>query len=262
MKKKGQGTTPINSVDRAFQMLEAFTVDEPELSLAELTKKLGFSRASVHRMLMIAQKHGFIEADPVSHKYRLSLKLFELGSIVGRRMELREVARPVMARLAAETGETVYLIIVHEDEALCIEKVDGDSYVRVLFLDVGKRMPLHIGAGPRVLMAYLPEEEVDRIIEKRGLQVWTRYTLADPKALKSNLAEIRAKGYCLSMEDVTLGAWAIGVPVRNHTGGVVAALSISGSVATLKDRTSMLIEMVRTAGVEISRRLGYTEVDG
>ena len=115
-----------------------------------------------------------------------------------RHVSVREEALPVLNKLARQTGESVYLIILDNDEALCLEKVDGHHLMKVLFLQIGGRMPLHIGAEPeKVLLASLPDEEVDRIIKIKGLVAMTQETITNPYVLKEELKKIRAQGYAL-----------------------------------------------------------------
>jgi len=172
------------------------------------------------------------------------------------KLNLREEAVPVLKDLADKTGESAYLIIRDEDEALCLERIDGYHYVKILALKAGGWMPLHPGAGPRLLLAYLPEEEVERVIKLKGLSAWTQRSITDPAKIKRGLSRIRKEGYALSMDDVVEGAAALACPVRNWNGDVIAAISISGiSNHFKKDKLHELIEIVKNSAEELSRRL-------
>jgi DNA-binding IclR family transcriptional regulator len=119
-------------------------------------------------------------------------------------------------------------------------------------------MPLHIGAGPKVILAHLPDEEIDRIIKVRGLPAWTLNSITNASLLKKVVAEVREKGYALSFEDATEGIAAIGCPVRNWTGEVIAAISISGfSRHFNKNQIKKLIRIVVDAARELSSKLGF-----
>lgn len=249
----------MNSVEKALTALESFTMEKPTYTLTEMAKKLGVSKGTAHRILLTAQKCGFVEQEAGTNRYQLGLKVFELGSVVAKRMDLRNQSLPVLKEIADQTGETAHLIIVYQDEALCLERIEGHNFLRVLFLEVGKRMPLHIGAGPKVLLAHLPESEFKRISRTKGLSQWTEYTVRDLDELRQDLARIREQGYALSMEDATKGAAAVGAPIRNATGEVIGAISLAGASVRFKGRRlKELIRVTMEAGMEISRRMGYS----
>jgi len=246
----------VHSLERGLDLIEILAYGVPEKSLTELSQKAGFSLSTTHRILNALKSRGYVEQNPETLKYKLTFKFFEIGNIVVRHLNLREEAIPILTSLAEKTGETAYLIILDKDKALCLERIDGHHYVQVLFLKVGERMPLNIGAGPRVLLAYLPDEEIDRIIKEEGLACWTEKSITDPEKLKEDLRKIRKQGYALSFEDVTEGAAALGAPVRNWEGKVIAAISISGlSSHFAEEKLPPLIDAVKSAAEKLSQRL-------
>lgn len=258
MGQKSQDKLAVRSVHRALDLLEALKDRIPEKGVSELSSELSLSLTTTYRLLTTLKDRGYVEKDTKTSKYRLGLKAFEIGSAVTRRMGIRDEARPILTDLAKETGNSAHLIVQYEDEALCLERIDGNNYLRVLFLLVGGRMPLHIGAGPRVLLAYLPEDEVDGIIARKGLARWTDKSITNPDLLKQNLRQIREQGYALSFEDATEGVAAIGSPVRDHTRKVVAAISVGGASIYFKsENIDRLVRLVKNAAEELSRRLGY-----
>jgi IclR family transcriptional regulator, KDG regulon repressor len=253
--------TPIlKSVDKAFDVLEHFCHDNPDFTLNELARKLRVSKGTVHRILITAQKRGFIEQNPETKKYQLGMKVFELGSVVAKRMDLRSEALPVLKKLSELTGETSYILVRSGDEAVGVERVEGHNYLRMLFLEVGKRMPLYIGAGPKVLLAYMDDQEIENIIDRGRIDKWTDYTITDPAKIRDDIKKIREAGYAISKEDVTVGAAAVGAPIRNASGKVIAAVSIAGASIRYQDEMlQSLIDVTRSAGMEISRRLGQVD---
>lgn len=246
----------VHSLERGLDLIELLGEGSPEKSLTELSHEASFNLTTTHRILDALKSRGYVRQNPTTSKYKLAFKLFELGSVVVRHTNLREEAVPVLKGLADRTGESAYLIVLEGDEALCLERIDGYHYVRVLFLQVGGRMPLHIGAGPRVLLAHLPEEEIDRIIRIKGLAGWTTKSISDPVKLKDDLKKIREHGYALSLEDVTEGAAALGCPVRDWKGEVVAAISISGLANHFSEnKVPHLVETVKEATGKLARHL-------
>ena len=253
--------TPIlKSVDKAFEALESFNSNNDGYTLRELADKINVSKGTAHRILITAQKKGIVEKNPLTNKYHLGIKLFELGSIVANRMDLRREALPIMRKYAEITGETLYLTVKSGDEALCIERVEGKNYVKVLILDVGNKMPLNIGGGPKVLLAFMNDQEITTFLDKKLQESWTENSLIEPEEVWNEIKKIRKDGYSVSFEDVVTAAAAVGAPVKNATGNVVAAISIAGSSTNfIGKKREDLIELAIQAGQEISMRLGYNQ---
>jgi IclR family transcriptional regulator, KDG regulon repressor len=255
---KGKKTPILKSVNKAFEVLDCFKHNSSDYSINELAKKLRVSKGTIHRIIITAQKRGFIEQNPETQRYQLGMKVFELGSVVAKRMNLRDESKPILKKLSELTGETSFIVVRHGDEAVGIERVEGHNYLRMLFLEIGKRMPLYLGAGPKVLLAYMNDDEIGKHINKSELTRWTEHTVVDPAKIWEDVYAIREQGFALSMEDVTLGAAAVGAPIRNEQGNVIGAVSISGSSVHYKsENLERLIKAVKDAGVEISRRMGY-----
>ncbi len=255
MAKKG---IQVQSLVRAVSLLEVFARDKAELSLKEISEATGLSKSTSYRLLSTLEEVNFVERDKSHTHYRLGMKLFELGLIVQRRMDLRRQALPYLVDLAEQTGETAFLIIRDKDDALCIERVEGTYPVRALALNVGGRLPLHLGGGQRALLAELSDDDVLRIIREKGMPQFTPQSVVDPQELLVELRETRERGFGRSWEDITPGVAAVGVLVRDYTGTGIAAVSIAGIVQRFgPDRFDALIESVKAAARDISLQMGY-----
>lgn len=247
----------VRLLERCLDVVEGLARGDQKHSLREISRMVALSASTTHRILQGLKSRGYVKQDPKTLKYELSLKFFEIGNVIVRSLDLREEAAPFLSELANKTGMSSQLLIIDQDEALCIERIDGGHYIRVLFLQLGGRMPLHVGASPRVLLAGLPEKEVDRIIRSKGLPAWTKKSITDPIVLKENLKEIREQGYALSFEDATEHVAAIGCPVKNGKGEVIAAISIAGIRPQFTgDKLPHLIREVRNAADRISSHTG------
>ncbi|XOK62454.1 IclR family transcriptional regulator [Paenibacillus elgii] len=254
MENNTKKTAVLETGDRILRMLECFTIEKPEWGVTELSEHLGLYKSVVHRMLVTLEHRGFVTQNPQSQKYMLGIKLFELGVVVGNQMNLRTVAKPVMEELCENTKETVMLMIVDGLEGICVEKVESTQSVRYTS-PLGKRVPLHAGATTKILLAYLPEDKIDKIISK-GLPKFTDYTVSDPDELRQQLQTIRKQGYCISSNDFSLGGMGIAVPIMDHSGEVVAGLSISGLEFRMNDIADSLLRQCQAAADSISKRLG------
>jgi IclR family transcriptional regulator, KDG regulon repressor len=247
----------VRSVSRAVAVLQQFSLDRPELTFTEISSGIGLTKSTTHRLLAALQYEEMIEFDPRRARYRLGLKVFRLGSIVSKTMELGAQSDALLEDLAEETGETAYVVVPDGDETLCVRRFDGGSHVRILFLEVGKRQAYNCGAAPRVLLAHLPRERWEVIVAGH-VQPMTEHSLVSRADLERDRREILARGYAVSHEDVTLHARALGAPVYDETGEVVGAISISGIEQRFTDeRLPELVERIVAAGAELSRRLGY-----
>jgi DNA-binding IclR family transcriptional regulator len=247
----------VRSVARAAAILELFTVDRPALTLSEIGAGAGLSKTTAHRLLGTLRSLELVQVEPESGRYRLGLKLLQLGSLVLHGMELVSEAGPLLQRLVDETHETAFLTVPDGDASLCLRRLDGRHSVRVLFLETGKRLAFNAGAGPRVLLAHMPPEERRRLVADHSVRM-TPNTLVSVEDLERDGEIIRRQGFSFSREDVSLHACAVGAPVRDHSGKVVAALSISGIVQRFSDeQVPGLAEAVMRAGEELSRRMGY-----
>ncbi len=158
--------------------------------------------------------------------YGLGLRLMELGTLVGERLDLRRRAEPFLTQLRDAVAQTVFLTIRHDEVATCIDRLPG-SHVEVMALRLGGRLPLHCGAAPRVLLAGMEGAVLDAYLQHAPFEPRTVHTLVTEAALRDDVARTRQQGYTLSIEDVTLGVAAAGAPIFDHRGHVAAALSIA-----------------------------------
>ncbi len=252
----GQRDNPVQTVSKAAEALDHIAANG-ELTAAELAELLGEPRSSVYRLLASLSTTELVEPGSRRGTHRLGLKLFQLGSRVAQRFDERQLALPVMERIHEKTEETVFLCVRRDDVAVCIERLNG-KHVQALALGLGGSLPLHVGAAPRVLLAYQPKEVQMDYVRRVDLVSLTPRTPSSPTAVNRALAEVRAKGYAVSDEDVTVGIAALGTPIFDHTGGIRAALSISGVRPAILGRESdELRKLMVAAAAEVSGLLGY-----
>jgi DNA-binding IclR family transcriptional regulator len=185
----------------------------------------------------------------------LGLLLAELGSIALRQLGLREKARPIMERLADETGEVVCLAVLEQNRSVYIEVVEGRHGLR-LRATVGSVAPIHSSATGTLLLAHLPEDDIRKIAEHTGLPRLTPLTLTRIEPLLQRLAEIRARGYSIDVGESEEGLTGLAAPVRSPHGTVQAALVIAGPGArVLADDGRRWAPVVVAAANEISASL-------
>jgi len=250
-------TKDIKSIKTCFRILSLFDRRNPRLNADEISQSVDIPRSSVYRYLSSLVQLSILQYDPLVKKFGLGLKVFELGATAFHHLDLRKIALSFMEELARETKETVHLAVLRNDMAVCIERIESDFPVR-LSVNRGASFPLHAGATAKVLLAFLPAKEQDRIIEK-GLQKFTERTLAAPTRLRKNLKEIKKNGFAYSDQELDLGARAIAAPIFNSFGEVIASLSIAGPIYRFTDdMVSRNRDWVVDTSKKISLKLGYT----
>jgi len=242
-------------LDRAVRILDTLAGQDNEVGLSELTSRLGFSKSTVHRLLMALAGHRFVRQNPQNGKFRLGERLFELGARVGGRARLIEAVREPLGELAAATGETAHLGILSQGEVVSVYAVEGPRTLRTP-ATVGRRTPAHASSLGKSMLAYLPADAVDEIIRARGLRRYTNHTLEDWRGLRAELEQIRRKGWAVDNEEFEEGLCCIGAPVCDGTGRVLAAISIAGPANRIRgQREGELIAQVKQAAARTSAAL-------
>jgi DNA-binding IclR family transcriptional regulator len=249
------GRALVGSVLRAMRLLDLFDRGQPEMSLAEFARRSGYSKSTTYRLLVTLVEAGWLERSPAG-AFRLTIKAFQVGSILVDSLELRREAGPIMAKMVAELDEAVYLVVAAGTRAVCLERIDSGEGVRMVDLYVGGSQPLNLGAGPRALLAFDEDRLLPPLLEE-GLTRRTNYSLVDPTDLLDDLMETRRRGYSISDEDVTAGIGAIGAPILGPDGVAVAALSFGGLRQQVLPPRPAHVACLLQACQEISTRLGY-----
>lgn len=216
----------VKTIGRVATVLQALAGGRAAgMRLSEVGIAVGLGKATVHRLLGAMVEVGFVEYDEASRLYRLGYALFSLGA-AARRFHIVDLARPGLMRLAAATGDTVYLSVRDGDEALCVDRCTGSFPIRTLTLDIGDRRPLGIGAGSLALLAFQGEADVARVLAS-GQAARRDFAGFGTEQLSQMIATARRTGFALNDGRIVSAMMAVGVPVRDGAGRVLAALSIA-----------------------------------
>jgi DNA-binding IclR family transcriptional regulator len=227
------------------------------ISAADLAVALGVDRSTGWRLARSLEQVGWLHHDPVSHRYRLGIPLFELGTRVLDTIDIRDEARRVMTELVAATGESVDFAIRDGDSAVFIDKIDGTHEVRA-FTRSGQRARLHAIAAGKVFLAAMPERDL-RAYLARPLERYTPATITDPAHLARVVEETRRQGWAVNRGELHVEAGALAVPVPDGTGVCVAALGLNVPLSRLDDeRIRVLVAELESA----AGRLPTTSITG
>ncbi|MEW6228195.1 MAG: IclR family transcriptional regulator [Bacillota bacterium] len=247
------------TVDRAIRILEALAkgAHKKEFGVTEIADSLGLSKATVYRLLCALSEHQFVDKNPETQKYRLGWGIFEIGNKVPRANELQEVSRAEMVALCNVVHETINLAVRDGSDAIIIDKVDPDQLLR-LGLEVGRREPLHATALGKVLLSECDEAALEAIYPQGDLPPLTKNTLSTVRGLKQELATVRANGYATDNEEFCPNVCCVAAPIRNYTGKIIAAMSVSGPAHRLTPYGMQEILPTLLATTQrISRVLGH-----
>ncbi|MBC7345844.1 MAG: IclR family transcriptional regulator [Clostridia bacterium] len=235
--EREENKTGVRAVERAADVLLA--VGDKELGLAEISRETGLSKATTYRILHSLERKGFIMQDRVSGRYSLGSALLSLVSgALYRHGDLVQVVYPAMQRLWRLTKETITLYVRQGSSRICVAEIPSPQPLKYT-VGVGVTVPLHAGAPGKLLLAYLPDEERERILDGIELEALTRRTITARQELEAELVAIRAQGWAASFGERIEGVSCLSVPVRDAHGEVVACLSILGPYMRLGEQLLM-----------------------
>lgn len=244
------------SVTKAFSILEYLAKAGSPKDLGVISADLHMNKSTIYRFLATLCSLGYVVQNPESGRYALGSKVVWLASHFLDGIDLRTLARPFLKSLVEKTRETVHLAILDNYEVVYIDKVDGLQPVKMASR-IGGRMPAHSTGLGKALLANMDEIHWREYINKVGLQVYTPNTINDPDTFIRHLRQIRERGYSIDNSENEEGIRCVAVPVFDHTGQTIAAISISGwSLTMTPERDAELSSLARQVAYEISERLG------
>ena len=251
----------IQVVDRATRILECFHFDAHELGVREISQRTRLHKSTTHRILIALQYNGLIQQNPETGNYHLGIKLFKLGQLAVMRLNLREIARPLLRVLMEETGETVHLAILDEEQVFYLEKVEG-RYALRMPSRVGRHIPAYCTSLGKAMLSCLEEAEVRRMLGRHSLKAYTAHTLRTVDAVITELRRTRKRGFAVDNEEIEVGLRCVGAPLRDYSGALVGAVSVAGPTARFtSDKISFFAGLVKKTAASISSQLGFGQVD-
>lgn len=244
------------AVEKALRILMAFTPHNEKMAVLGLSKKLGLHPSTTTRLLKVLKKHGFVEQDPETKKYSLGGSTLFLAQAVIESLNtgLVSIARPYIDNLRDRINEGVGLEVWVGDTTTLAYVAPGPQLVRIS-ATLGARMPVHVAAGARAIMAHLPAEVVNNLLDGE-FRRFTPKTITDPKALKRKLKEIRDEGISLDKGELDEDVHTMAAPVFDHTGTPVAAVAIGGPVYRMRIHIrGKTVSLLKETAAQISARL-------
>ena len=266
MKRRANGPQAtrytVDAAAKALELLSVFSFREPRLSLADLANRTGIPRATAFRLLSTLEQAGFLAKEHGA--YQLGIKCFVLGNIVAGGFDLRETAHPHLVALRDATRETTQIAILDHWHVVYLERMLSPLPVGFMRSRAGAILPAYCTALGKTLLAFRPENEVAAWAKKQKFTALTPRTVTSAARLLEELREIRARGYGLDLEEREKGVCCVAAPVRNHTGHVVAAISVAGPTHRMPRALegSAVADAVVAAARAISVDLGVVDQGG
>lgn len=250
----------VSSVDRAAQLLLALA-EMPDTGVTDLAERTGCTKSLTFRLLFTLEQSGLVRKDPERRTYTLGYRALLLGDQSRRQSRLITAAEPLLAELSEQTRENALLLVREQLHSICVAMRASPQPLRI-FAAVGRLGPLHAGGGPKVLLAWAPQEVRAQVISG-ALEAYTEMSIKDAAALDQTLEAIRRDGYAVSIGELDPNIFSVAAPVRDHSGAVVAALSVNGPTARLDDPVREAIrQAVLLAAARLSEYLGWVGARG
>jgi IclR family transcriptional regulator, KDG regulon repressor len=253
------------TVEKALRLLDIFTEEKPYWRLDEISKFTEIPKPTAYRLLQKFVQFGYLQRISFQQDdlvidgevYGLGTKFLELGERVAGRLDIRQIAYPYMKKIQTQFNEAVQIVMREQNQGIYIEKIDSTRPVR-LYTRVGRYAPLYAGACTRTLLAYLSDEEIDRILENP----LTQYASQTPTSIEEVwklVEQTRESGFAYSDSELEEGSVSIAVPIFDRFGTVPYSISMAGFSTSLpREKVSQFVGPLWEAAAEISKKIGYT----
>ena len=251
----GKPVVTVQALDRAFGLLKALASTD-HLTLTELALGADMAPSTAHRLLMTMQRHGIVAFDEAAQHWMVGVETFRIGSSFVRHTNVVQAGRAVMRELMKDTGETANMAIADNGDVVFLSQIESHEAIRAFFRP-GTRGPLHASGIGKALLAEMPRDEIEQILQKKGLPSFTPNTITSADALFADLDQIRKRGWSIDDEERNIGMRCLAATIYNELGEPVAGVSISGPTVRMPDdRLGELGPTVKRAAAKITDAIG------
>ena len=245
----------VRALDRGLQLLRLLA-REHRITLSNIAMQAGMPPSTAHRLLTTLQRHRFAAFDEDAQEWMIGVEAFRVGSEFLNRIDLVEASRDILQHLMSETGETANLAIAEDGDMVFVSQVETHNPIRAFFRH-GARSPMHACGAGKALLAQLAQEDIERLLRRKGLPEFTSKTLTKPPLLFTELQTTRTRGWAYDDEERYAGMRCIAAPVFNAYGNAVAGISVSGPTARFTEQAiSLFSTAVRKAADNLTERIG------
>lgn len=246
------------AVGRALSMLELVAESNHGLSNSDLSRRLKIPKSSASYILRVLEKRDYLQRD-TNGKYRLGLKLISLTGGAMTHLDVREVAKPILQDFLKKSRlPEVHLAVLDNGRAVYIEKIEDEKSFIKMDIWVGHRLPVHTTAIGKILVSFLPEDEILRILELRGMERKTRKSITNPQRFLREAERVRKYGFAVDDEENAEGVRCIAAPIFDAKGNVAAALGTSSVIMHIdENHLPRIVDLVKKSAAKVSRQMGF-----
>ena len=255
IKEKNINNMTLQTVDRALAVLEMLAIQP--MSIQELEVKTGLNRTTVARLVQTLAAREYIEKAEQSNRYRIGLKVVEIGSIRLNQMELKTEAIPFLRELSQKLNQVCHMGQLSHGEVVYIEKIEPIASIR-MYSAIGKRVPMHTTSLGKMLASDLTDEAVREILKTKGMRRYTDHTIVDMDVYIDEISRVRQQGFAMDNAENEADIYCIAAPVRDYRGKMIAAISTTNTTHK-RPPDADVIEMVKSTAQNISARMGYNQ---
>lgn len=259
-KNANESATGTQLLDRAVAVLRYLgDVGQQGAALAAIGEALGLKQSTAHRIVTALQRHGLIDRELHTKRYRLGLTLFAMGATAADGTGLRRLARPALVRLSAETGDTLFLMARAGFNAVCVDRQEGTYFLDSLTGYVGGQIPLGVGPASLAILAFLPDDEAEAIINANANR-YEMYKGLSADRIWAVLPQVREQGYAVDQDELVAGIAAMAIPILPQGRDAVAAVAINMTSPRLPpERLRQLLDLLRSEVRQIEEALNPLE---
>lgn len=252
--------TTVQSVDRALTLLEVLSDHEEGLGITEISTKIELHKSTVHRLLGTLINKGYVKKVGSGNKYKLTMKLFELGRKTIEKVDVIKVSRPYLEELRDSIKEVVHLVVQDGADIVYVDKVESENTIR-MHSSIGKRSPMYCTSVGKALMAHMEDDEIENIWSDSNIVAYTEHTIISFEDMKAEIEKIRNQGYSVDEQENEIGVRCVGAAILDHTGSPVAAISVSGPTNRItKEKVEEIAKIAIGISEKISYELGYKKI--
>lgn len=248
------------SLQKALRILVYMGEQAPEAGVTELASDLGLTKATVHRLLNAMERFDLIERNAESERYRLGLKLHQLGSRAVESRTLRTEAHRLLVEMSRRSRETVSLATPAPGGVICLDRLDSPHTIITVCTPIGSMFPAHCTAAGKAILAYLADDEIQELVKRHGLRQLTPFTITRMESLKENLRLIRQRGYAVDHQELERGLSGVAAPVLSAHERVIASVGIAGPTLRFRGKElAQKVALVTEIGARLAMSLGRLE---
>lgn len=252
---------PIQTVSNAIEILNYLALDSGNrgVGITEISNALGMGKSAVHRILDTLLYYGFVDKNFETSRYRLGWGLYSIGQHVPQQNQIFNLDRDCLIELSRKTGETVNLGVLNRNETVLISKIEGNSSGLRVNIQAGEREAIHATALGKVLISEMQDDAICELLSDRiPLQKFTENTITNVDDLLNELCEVRKRGYATDEEEYGIGIICMSCPVRDYTGRIIAAVSVSTPSSRMdENHRELILTSLKECSNYASWSLGY-----